>query len=299
MAGNQSEDTGMKQTRREWLAGAASAVAGGVLAAKVGAAEGGAETFIPKIGMCDWSIGRVDVSAFELGKRIGLDGIEVSIGGKGDKLKLRQPELQEKYLETARQLDMSIPSVAMGVLNEVPLKSEPKAALWVADTIRVARKLGAKNILLAFFGAGELWERPKVEVDRVVDVLIELAPRAERAGVVLGLENYLSAEDNLKILERVKSDAVQIYYDVFNSGVTRKYDAVKEIKLMGKHMCQIHFKEGNNFLGSGQVDWPAVAGALKEINYRGWVVLETASPTRDMVADTKKNLEYVKKLFAS
>jgi len=246
--------------------------------------------------MCDWSIGRVDVSAFELGKRIGLDGIEVSIGYPKDKLRLRQPDLQQEYLEAARRHGMSIPSVAMGVLNEVPLKSEPRAALWVADTIEVARNLGAKNILLAFFGPGDLYERPAIEVNRVVDALIELAPRAEKAGVVLGIESFLSAEDHLKILERVKSDAVQVYYDVYNSGVTKKYDAVREIKLLGKRICQIHFKEGPHHLGHGEVDWPAVVAALKEIGYRGWVVLETANP-KDVVADTQRNLQYVRKLF--
>ncbi len=286
----------MNPTRREWLTGAASTVAGLALAAQVKGESGGA---CPKIGMCDWSMGRMDPSAFELGKQIGLDGIEVSIGSVGNRLWLRRPEVQQKYVETARGLEMGIPSVAMGLLNEVPLKSEPKAAVWAADTIEATKAIGARNILLAFFGNGELWQRPKVEVDRVVDALIELAPRAEKAGVVLGLENYLSAEDNLKILDRVKSDAVQIYYDVFNSGVTRKYDYIKEIKLMGKKMCQIHFKEGGSFLGSGAVDWPAVVGALKDINYGGWVILETAAPTKDMVADTKKNLEYVKKLFSA
>lgn len=289
----------MNQTRREWLAGTASAVAGLTLAAKVRTAEGG-EAVMPKIGMCDWSLGKMDPSAFELGKQIGLDGIEISVGSVENKLWLRRPEIQQKYVEAAKERNMGIPSVAMGLLNGIPLKSEPKTALWVADTIEAAKAVGAKNILLAFFGPGELCDRPKVEVDRVVDVLIELAPRAEKAGVVLGLENYLSAEDNLKILERVKSDAVQIYYDVFNSGVTKKYDYVNEIKLMGKRMCQIHFKEGGHLLGgSGKPDWAKVVAALKEIDYRGWVVLETSAPSKDMAADTKKNLDYVKNLFAA
>jgi sugar phosphate isomerase/epimerase len=68
---------------------------------------------------------------------------------------------------------------------------------------------------------------------------------------------------------------------------------------MGKRMCQIHFKEGPGYLGaSGRPDWPAVVTALREIDYRGWVILETANP-RDVVADTKRNLEYVRKLFAA
>jgi len=290
----------MTQTRRELLAGTTSAVAGLAMAAKVkqALAAGGADWV--KVGMCDWSMGRSDPRAFDLGKKIGLDGIEVSIGSTRNKLWLRQAEMQKKYLETAKKHGMAIPSVAMGLLNRVPLMSEPRAAVWVADTIEVASKLGARVILLAFFGKGELKETSKDDMRRVTEVLQELAPRAEKAGVILGLESYLSAEANLGIIEEVKSKHLQVYYDVYNSK-GKGYDVVREIKLMGKqNICQIHFKEGRDFLGgSGKLDWPAVAAAIKEIGYRGWLILETFSPSRDVVADTRKNLQYLKKLFGA
>ena len=33
------------------------------------------------------------------------------------------------------------------------------------------------------------------------------------------------------------------------------------------------------------------------IGYRGWYVLETNSPTNDIVADTRANIEYLKNTF--
>lgn len=289
----------MKHTRREWLLGVTSGAVGLATAvrAKRALAAGGADWV--KVAMCDWSMGCVDPRAFALGKEIGLDGVEVSIGSVQNKLWLREPEMQKKYLEAGRRHGMTTPSVAMGLLNDVPLMSEPRAAIWVADTIDVAAKLGAKVILVAFFGKGELREDSKDDVRRVTEALQELAPRAEKAGVILGLENYVSAEGNLKIIEQVKSKNVQIYYDVFNAN-HKGYDVVREIKLLGKErVCQVHFKEGGNYLGSGKIDWRAVAAALGEINYRGWLVLETSSPNRDMVKDTQKNLAYLKKLFGA
>jgi L-ribulose-5-phosphate 3-epimerase len=47
----------------------------------------------------------------------------------------------------------------------------------------------------------------------------------------------------------------------------------------------------------GRLDWLRMARELHEIGYRGWYVLETASPTKDIVADTRANIEYVKKTF--
>ncbi len=251
-----------------------------------------------KIGMCDWSMKKLDPGAFDLAVEMGLDGVEVSIGEPDNGLWLRRPEVQKQYLEAAKKTRMLIPSVAMGLLNHVPLMSEPRAALWVADTIDVARQLGARCILLAFFGKGELRAENAIDMQRVIDALAELAPRAEKAGVILGIESYLSAEDHLKIIDAVKSKAVQVYYDVFNSGVTRQHDVLKEIKLLGAdRICQVHFKERTPLLGASKaVDWPAVARTLREIRYPGWIVLETSSPA-DIVADTRTNIAYVRKLF--
>lgn len=286
----------MMPTRRECLVGAGAAAVG--LAMKVRAESAVPRRSPVKVGMFDQSMRRLDPTAFELAATIGLDGVEVSVGTVDNNLWLRRPEMQEKYKQAARESGLAIPSVAMGVLNRVPLMSEPRAALWVADTIPVAARLGAKCILLAFFGDGELKAENKDDMRRVTEVLEELAPRAEKAGVVLGIESYLSAEDHLKIIDAVGSTSVQVYYDVFNSGVTAGHDAIKELRLLGgERICQVHFKEGRARLGeSGQIDWPAVAATLQEIGYDGWIVLETSSP-EDVVVDTRANLAYVRRLF--
>jgi hypothetical protein len=47
----------------------------------------------------------------------------------------------------------------------------------------------------------------------VGDVLKDLGPLAEKAGVILGLEDTVSAEDNVRMMERSGSKAVLTYYD--------------------------------------------------------------------------------------
>lgn len=283
-------------TRRECLIGAASTLAGLAISARAKTALAAAGEAGIRVGICDWSLQHRDASGFEWAKRIGLDGVEVSIGYPADKLRLRQIAVQKEYLEASRKYGVTIPSVAMGVLNDVPLMSEPRTALWVADTIEAAKNLGARCILLACFGKGELKEANKPDMQRVTDVLVELAPRAEKAGVILGIESYLTAEAHLKILDEVKSKAVQVYYDVYNAD-HEGHDYLKEIKLLGRdRICQVHFKDGPDLLGKGKIDWPAVVATLKEIKYPGWIVLETSSP-HDLVSDTRANAEYVRKLF--
>lgn len=293
-------DNDHRTSRRRWLVGAASAAAAMTIGPRLRSALADARAGGLKVGMCDWSMGRLDVTAFELGSRIGLDGIEVSVGTVEDNLKLRKAEAQKEYLAAARKHGLAIPSVAMGLLNQVPLMSEPRAALWVADTIDVTVKLGAKCILLAFFSKGELKEENKEDMRRVTEALVELAPRAHKAGVILGIESYLSAEAHLQILDKVKSPALKVYYDVFNAAHAG-HDPLREIKMLGRErICQVHFKD-NPYIedGSGTVDWPAVVTALKEIKYPGWIVLETQNPSGDVLVDTKKNLACVRRLFGA
>jgi sugar phosphate isomerase/epimerase len=93
--------------------------------------------------------------------------------------------------------------------------SDTMGQRWLADSIPISKALGARNILLPFFGKGAI--RDRAEMERVGDILKEMAPAAEKAGVVLGLEDTLSAEDNARILDRANSKSVGIYYEVGNS----------------------------------------------------------------------------------
>ncbi|HNT89731.1 MAG TPA: TIM barrel protein, partial [Candidatus Hydrogenedentes bacterium] len=151
-----------------------------------------------------------------------------------------------------------------------------------------------------FFGKGDLRTREGLkedDVDVVVQRLKDAAPRARDADVVLGLENTLSAKDNLMILDRVAHESVRVYYDVGNS-TYNKYDVPAEIRELGDRICQIHFKDGAYYLGEGKVAMEPIAEAIADIGYQGWVVLETAIPSKDRDADFRRNAEFLRRLLA-
>jgi len=283
-------------SRREFIRKSALAYGGILLASRISAAFGASESRRFKIGVCDWSIGRTDETSFELAKRLKLDGVEVEFGNVQNRLKLRNPEVRASYLNSAKTNNLAIPSIAMGVLNSVPLKSEPVSSVWVIDAIETCRELGARTILIACFGKGDL-KGDKQGIDRVTEALKEIAPRAEKANVILGLENYLSAEDNLKILEKVGSHALKVYYDVGNS-TDMGYDIYNEIRLLGNNICQFHFKDAGYVLGKGRIDFKKVQEAIFAINYSGWIILEAAAPN-GIMTDYPKNVELIDSLFNS
>jgi len=264
-----------KLTRREMLAG--TAAAGFCLAPMVRSLLAAEEKHVFKIGACDWSLGRRQTpEALDLAKTIGLDGVEVSFAGGGEPFDLRDPEVRRLYLKKARQLGLEIPSLAMGVLNQVPYATEPQTEQWVEDCVEVMAAMGVKIVLLAFFGKGDLKGRRDLQ-DEVIRRLKKVAPKAEKAGAVLGIESTLNVEEHLRILDGVASPAVQVYYDVANMAYAG-YDVPAEIRRLGaRRICQIHMKENGCLLGKGKVDFSKIKEAIDEIGYRGWFILEGAT----------------------
>ncbi len=277
--------------RRTFLGGAAAALAGSVPLA-------GAHPKL-EIGVTDWNLGLTGkVEAVALARKLGFEGVQISLGRKieNNQLPLASAEVQARYLEAAKTQGVALVSTCLDILHTNYLKNDPLGRKWVADSIPITKKLNAKVILLPFFGKGAL--STPAEMDYVGDVLRELGPEAEKAGVVLALENTISAPDNMRIMDRSRSKAVLVYYDIGNSA-NGGFQYCDEIRLLGKkRICQLHFKDNPHYLGEGKIDMVAVLHAIADIEYRGYVVLETDSPSKAIEADMKRNLTYVKRLMS-
>jgi len=196
---------------------------------------------------------------------------------------------------------LPICSFMMGLLNDCPLATDPRGPAWLTQCIDAAKDLGVANILVAFFGKGDLQSDKQVkeaEFASAVKRLKEAAPRAKDAGVTLSVENMLSAEQNLRLLDAVSHEAVSLYYDVYNTGKSQKYDSPAEIRLLKGRITQIHYKNGPKYLDEDKPYFEAVTAAIQDIRYSGWIVLETSSPSKDGVADARRNGDFVRALFA-
>jgi sugar phosphate isomerase/epimerase len=275
----------------------AQAASGLTLAASWAPLFAAAEERRFKIGACDWSIGKMDnPDAFEVAKEIGLDGVQVSLGTVARPMHLNHPEVQRQFQEAAKKAEVQIASLAIGELNEVPYKSDPRTVEWVSSSIDVCQALGLRTVLLAFFSNDDLRDDP-AGVDEVVRRLKAVAPKAEKAGVSVGIESWLNADQHLKIIERVGSPAVKVYYDVCNSN-DRGYDIYKEIRQLGRLICEFHAKENGSLLGQGKVDFKKVRQAMDDIDYHGWIQIEGAVPPgKPMLQSYQANCKFMRETF--
>lgn len=284
----------MAITRRAFLKGGTAGLAGAAVIQEAMAAK--AAPARAKIRLSARHFG----TNLEAAKRAGLDGVEVGVGRPAEKLQIADPAFRRKIKDQMKATDLAVSSLSMDLLNGSPVATDPRGPAWLAQTIDAAKDLGAAGILVPFFGRANLLKKDKKLKKDVVDALVarmkEIAPKAKKAKVVLGLENTCSAKQNLEILDRIASDAVGCYYDIGNS-TYGGYDAPAEIRQLKGRLCLIHFKDGRHYLGEGKVKMAPVAEALKAIDYKGWIVLETACPSKNAVADCKRNAQFVRKLM--
>jgi L-ribulose-5-phosphate 3-epimerase len=299
----------MVTTRRDFVkqAALASAAIPTMAQGQAGAVPQTKETVNPvpvRVGMTDWNLGeRGDITKIALAREIGLDGIQVSLQfpTDGKTPTLRDAKTQAAFRQAALENGIQICSLAIGSPGKarLPLHTNPAAAILLAEAVEVARNIGTNNILLPILGDSHIDMTSAAQVDTFVAMMKELARYAEKHAVVIGLEDWISAEDNIKLLDAIGSDYVAVYYDAHNIVSRVKVrDVYAEPKLLGKRISQVHVKNANMLMSDpGKLDWQRMAQEFYEIGYRGWYVLETSSPTKDIVADTRANIAYVKKTF--
>lgn len=292
----------MALTRRNFVKQATfAAIVPGVARQGARAPAPAADVLPLRVGMTDWNLGkRGDITKIALARQIGLDGIQVSLTFPTDgSPHLREPATQAAFKQAALANGIQICSLAIGSPGEsrLPLHTSPAAAILLVEAVDVARNLGTNDILLPILGDSHIDMNNQKDVNTFVAMMKEVARHAEKAGVVVALEDWISAEDNLRLLDAIGSDYVAVYYDARNIK-SRLHDPYGEPKRLGKRIHQIHVKNGNKLMRDQDVlDWPRLAQEFADIGYRGWYVLETGSPSGDLVADTRANVEYVRRTF--
>lgn len=226
-------------------------------------------------------------------KRLGFDCLQVTLG-RGNAPFRADKDLARKFAAESRSAGLPLVATYIDTLHQFCLKRDKEAMEYAAEGIRLTREMDAGILMLVFFGQCALGSQ--ADMDAVVAPLKELSVEAGKAGVTLGFENTLKAADALRVLDRVGSRAVKIYYDIGNATNLYGEEPARAIREIGRdRICQFHFKD-RGYLGEGKVDVRAALDAIDSIGWRGAIVLETSSPSGDVEADLAKNLARLRSL---
>ena len=248
-----------------------------------------------KVAACDWMmLKRQKLGEFKLSHEIGADGVEMDMGGLGKRdtfdNKLHQVYFQELFKKTAAEYQIEVPSIAMsGFYGQSFLKHRNYRVL-IDDCIKTMQVMGAKIAYLPLGGCGNDWKTDDEQRRRLVSRLHVAGEMAHSEGLVIGIRTGLSAKEDIKLLEQINSEGIQIYFSV-QEALDNKRDLYKELKTLGrKRICQIHISEtdGVTLPHSKNIDMHRVKEQLDKMGWSGWLVVERSRDAGD-VRNVKKN----------
>ncbi|GHE46998.1 sugar phosphate isomerase/epimerase family protein [Sphingobacterium griseoflavum] len=260
-----------------------------------------------KIAVIDLMIlKRQKLSAFALSREIGADGLEVDMGGLGNRdtfeSKLSDPATREEFLNKSKETGVEICSLAMTGFYAQSFATRPTYKQMVGDCLTTCQQMGVKVAFLPLGVQGDLRQHPELR-PAIVERLKVVGEMAKKAGVIVGIETALDAQGEVALLKDIGSKHIQIYFN-FSNPLKEGRDLISELKILGrKRICQIHCtdEDGVWLENNKRLNMPQVKQTLDKMGWKGWLVIERsrdASLSPRMVKENfGANTRYMKRIF--
>jgi len=248
---------------------------------------------------------RQKLGAFALTKEIGADGVEVDMGGLGNRPtfdnQLLNDSVRNVFLAKAAELDLQIPSLGMTGYYAQSFCQREQFIQSIKDCITTMKAMKVKIAFLPLGVQCDLVKKPELR-DSVVSRLKVAGQLAKEAGVVIGIETALDAKGEKNLLKDVGSPAIKSYFN-FSNAIKNGRDVSKELKILGRdNIVQIHCTndDGVWLQNDPKINLPEVKRTLDAMGWRGWLVIERSRDAKDP-RNVKKNFgantAYVKSIF--
>jgi len=235
--------------------------------------------------------------SMDLAKKAGYEGIELALDETGRTGLTATPEDLAKIKAYAEKTGLALPSVATGLYWSYPFTSNDEAvrekAVEIAEKqLEMAKALGADTILIVPGAVDIPWVDNfdaipyDIAYERALTGFNRIKSKAEALKIHVGIENVwnqflLSPLEMRDFVDKINSPYVGVYFDVGN--VVAMGRPEHWIKILGSRIRKVHFKDYKRSVGTlsgfvdllaGDVDWPAVTAAFKEIGYDDWATAE-------------------------
>lgn len=228
----------------------------------------------------------------------GLDGIELMHTA------LRPKDAVERIGELSRKHRLAVIGTSFG--GEMWDRGRHAAVLEDAELVisRLAR-LGGRTLGTSVGQAPK--KKTDAQLDDQADLLRKVIALCKKHGVVLNLHNHTyEVADGLHDLQGTLARIPDVKLGPDLNWLLRGgVDPVAFITRFGKAIVFLHLRDQkadgrwSEALGEGNMDYPAIAGALREIRFQGDAVIELAherdfKPTRPLRESLKRSREFVR-----
>ncbi len=289
-------------------AGGASALASPAQAARPDPRRASPRRFDMKKSINLWAFPYPDrmtlKECLQLAKDAGFDGIELNYDLENDLSPKSGAKEYAALRKTAAEIGIAISGLCSFLYWPYSLTSnkaaERQRGLELAGSmIQAAHDLGTENVLVVPGAVGIPWIKDSEPVAaeqcdrRAREAIGKLAPKAEKLGVYLNIENIffngylLSPHDMITFVDGFQSKHVRVHFDTGNIMLFQYPE--DWIALLGKRIKNVHLKEftkkGTDHslesfrpLLDGTTNWPAVVEAFDKIGYRDYLTFEYFHP---------------------
>ena len=244
-----------------------------------------------------WSTADQLPETFRRVRQLGFEGLELSFdphGAIGLHSSAEEMRALRAQADAAGLVLTSLASGAFWSQNFGQQDPEKRAAARriAVKMLELGQALGVSTLLVvpAAVDVCFIPAEPVVAYDlvmaRVLQAMRDLAPECERTGVRIGLENvwnkfFLSPLEMRDTLDAIGSPYIGAYFDVGNVLLTGYPE--QWIRILGERIFAVHLKDFRREVGTlagfvdllaGDVNWPAVMEALREVGYHGPLTAE-------------------------
>ncbi|WP_291767058.1 sugar phosphate isomerase/epimerase family protein [Caldivirga sp. UBA161] len=239
------------------------------------------------------------VDELKLIKDAGFDGVEFTFSEANEALPnvsdrgyLRIEHINddvEALRKASSGVGLEVHSVRSGLLWRYPLTSldsavRGKAIDLVRRELEACHRLGASALLIVPGVVNEDTPYDKA-YELAQGALRGLIKDAEDLGVSLAIENVCnnflqSPLEFARFIDELASPMVGAYLDVGNVMDCRLGYPQHWVRVLGGRVKRVHIKDyslglrGIVDLFNGDVNWPAVMGALRDVGYNGYLTAE-------------------------
>ena len=238
------------------------------------------------------------------------------LGYEGIELNLRKWPSESDIGEIRKSLDRHDVKVAaigtrhMHVTHGLYLASpnrqvREKALEYITECMKIARRLDCLIVQAGWAFQGSKLEAPyNAAWEQAVESLREVGSRCHEHGLRFVIEFACkknaelvnTMDEALHMLDQVGSENVLVMADVFH--IYTENQSVRDTVLeAGKRLGYVHLADSDRLIpGDGEINFPEFIDALKQICYKGHMIMEfNPGPRPD--ESLKQAYEYVKELL--
>lgn len=248
---------------------------------------------------------RQKISAIPLANELGADGLEIDMGGLGNRetfdSRLNNDSTRQEYIAKAKEQSIEFCSIAMTGFYAQSFAERPTWQKMIGDCLATAKAMNIKVAFLPLGVKGDLIEHPELR-PAIVERLKIAGKMAKKVCVTIGIETSLDATAEKQLLKDIGSKNVKSYFN-FSNPLKNGRDLNEELQILGKkYIVQIHAtdEDGVWLENNKRLDMYKVKKTLQDMKWKGWLVVERsrdATQPRNVKANFIANVAYLKKVF--